>query len=104
MKTLFFAIGCFLFSSVTSANFSCRLTIHREACPGREIDAFAPYGGKNPTYEGARAKTKAECVKAAESSAVILRKKILKKITVTGLFEEEDIGSHSKQAPCGWER
>lgn len=103
MKALFIIFGCFFFSLSGWANFKCKLTIHREACPGREIDAFAPYNGKNPTLEGVPASTKNDCIKQAQVNALILRKKIIKKITVTGLFEEEEIGSHSKQAPCGWE-
>lgn len=78
----------------------CLLTIDRAACPGKETEAFAPYNGANPTYDGRVNLTETACKAFAAQTAKIVRKRIIKKISVTAVSGETQLPLAVQEWPC----
>jgi hypothetical protein len=93
--------GMLFFLLSMNANAStCVLSVYREACPGKETQALAPYQGVNPTTQDGTADTEAGCRKNAEIAAKIVRKRILKKITVTPKLGDTSLNPVFTQERC----
>lgn len=88
-----------VFSSVSFAG-DCLLKIKREACPGKEIIALKPYGGKEETEETQTTATVATCKTLAEKAVKIVRKGTLSKKTITYSFDGKNSAIVSDSAPC----
>src|SRR5262245_57249440 len=67
----------------------CEITTTRTACPGKDQEAFKPYGGKNPTVETQSAASADACKALAETSSKIVRKGTLKGKTVSARFNKD---------------
>lgn len=70
----------------------CSVKIAREACAGKETEAFKPYGGKKETVEPKSVADEAACMKHAESQSKIVRKGTLSAKKVTATFDGKDLG------------
>ena len=87
---------------ITSAHAGdCRVSVNREACPGKETEAFAPYGGQNPTISVQYAESLSQCQAIATKHAKVVRVKIIKKITVSPFFDNAPMSLISNEKPCG---
>lgn len=87
-------------STVTSAG-ECKIKIAREACSGKETEAFKPYDGKKETDEKKTVGDAAACSAMADKSSKIVRKGTLASKSVTGTFDGVDLGkSFTDQKPC----
>ena len=86
---------------MTSTAFGevCGLSVNREACPGKESEAFPPQG--NPTSEPTYAQSEAECASKAEMKAKIVRQFVIKKITVSPTYEGNSLSPVSSEGDCG---
>lgn len=70
----------------------CKIQIAREACAGKETEAFKPYDGKKETEEKKEMADEAACSKWADKSSKIVRKGTLTAKKVTGSFDGKDLG------------
>lgn len=84
------AIFIILFSIQTSAG-ECVLKIAREACPGKNLEAYKPYKGKTETEEKKTLANQEACANEAQKAAQIVRKGTLTKKTVTASFDGQTI-------------
>ena len=79
---------------------TCDLAIERFACPGKEAEAMAPYKGVNPTFSVTFAADEAACTTKALQFSKIVRKKILKKISVTPKYKGVALSPVSTEESC----
>lgn len=98
-KSFVLAAAIALFSSASFAG-ECVMKIKRDACPGKESQAYKPYNGKVETEEKKTVKDEAECKAEAEKAAKIVRKGVLTKKTVTASYDGKDAGSASDTKEC----
>ncbi len=90
-----------LFSSISAQAGDCVLKISREACPGKETEAFKPYNGKKETEEKKAAGDEAACKKEAEKAAKIVRKGTLTSKSVTATFDGKAVtGDFKSSSEC----
>lgn len=87
-------------ASIASAG-DCILKVKRDACPGKETEAYRPYMGKVETTEKKEAADEKACAALAESESKIKRKGTLTGKTVSANFGGKDLGkSWSDKAEC----
>lgn len=98
-KRLFFVAALGLTPLLANAA-DCQITTQRTACPGKEQEVLAPYGGKNPTVEVVAAASADSCKAAAEQSSKIVRKGTLKGKTVSAKFGADAAGQFSDTSDC----
>ena len=97
MKALFVGL---LFVSNMAMAARCNFSINREACPGREQEAYAPYGGQNPTASLSMVNSENACLDDAKNLSKVLRKGLIKKITVTATYNEKTLDPVFSEKPC----
>jgi hypothetical protein len=85
-----------LFSSLSAQAGDCVLKISREACPGKETEAYKPYNGKKETEEKKSAADEAACKKEADKASKIVRKGTLSTKTVTATFDGKPVAGDFK--------
>jgi len=85
-----------LFSSISAQAGDCVLKIAREACPGKETEAYKPYNGKKETEEKKSAADEAACKKEADKAAKIVRKGTLSAKTVSATFDGKAVAGDFK--------
>lgn len=90
MSRFLWATVMILFSIQTSAG-ECVLKIAREACPGKNLEAYKPYKGKTETEEKKNLASEEACVNEAKKVAQIIRKGTLSKKTVTASYAGQAI-------------
>jgi hypothetical protein len=73
-KMLLSAVVITLASSVALAKGECAFKTAREACPGKETEAFKPYEGKKETDDKKEVEDEKACLALAEKGAKIVRK------------------------------
>lgn len=100
MRTFIFISLFLTLNAFAEGPASCVLTVNREACPGREQEAYAPYGGVNPTQEQPIVKNQADCLSRAPVLSKILRKRVIKKITVTPSFGGQSFAPVTSEDRC----
>jgi hypothetical protein len=103
MKKLLFVLLTATVYSIPAARAGdgCVVTIDRTPCEGKETEARKPYSGKNPTEEKQeKAKTEADCIKAAEKLVKIVRKGTLAKKVATIKFDGKDLGTKEDTHAC----
>jgi hypothetical protein len=92
MKKLFVFITASLFlGNVLAFGAECTFSVKRYACPGKDKEAFKPYGGKQETQETKKVGSLDACKAAAESNCPIVRKGTLLKKEVKAKFNGTDI-------------
>ena len=77
--------------STTAIAGECKIKVAREACPGKETEAFKPYDGKKETEEKKDLADEAACAAFADKAAKIVRKGTLSAKKVTGSFAGKDL-------------
>lgn len=70
----------------------CVIKTKREACPGKETEAYKPYNGKQETEDKKSAADAAACAAEAEKGSKIVRKGTLSKKTTSAMFDGKDLG------------
>jgi hypothetical protein len=91
-KLLLSALALTLSSSVAMAG-ECVFKTAREACPGKETEAFKPYDGKKETEDKKDVADDKACIALAEKSAKIVRKgTLVSKKVHTVMFAGKDLG------------
>lgn len=98
-KKFVIATAIALFSSASYAG-ECVVKVKREACPGKESQAYKPYNGKIETEEKKTVKDQAACKAEAEKAAKIVRKGVLTKKTATASYDGKAAGSASDSKDC----
>lgn len=82
---------------------NCVFKVHRTPCPGKESDAFKPFGGANPSTEAQKKFTTLEACKgelAAREKTGIDRIGTVAKREITALFEGKEIGKITSTKVC----
>lgn len=80
-------------ASSTALAAECKFKTAREACAGKETEAFKPYDGKKETEDKKDVADEAACLALAEKSAKIVRKGTLTSKKVhTVSFGGKDLG------------
>lgn len=82
------------------ASAACEINIVREACPGKETEAFKPYGGKKATDEKGKATTADACLAEADKASKIVRKGTLSKKIATAKFDGKEVGKKESTSDC----
>lgn len=72
-----------------AADGNCEITTTRTACPGKEQEVLAPYGGKNPTVELKAAASAESCKTLGEQGSKIVRKGTLKGKSVSAKYDKQ---------------
>lgn len=93
MKKMMLSVMAMTLASSMAMAGECAFKTAREACPGKETEAFKPYDGKKETDDKKDVADEKACLALAEKGAKIVRKGTLtsKKIhTVT--FAGKDLG------------
>src|SRR6218665_3586317 len=93
-------VALFAVSAEANATNTCFVSVNREACPGREEEAFAPYNGVNPTEQTIPHFTEAQCQEHAARYAKIVRRFVLKKIEVTSSYNGVALPTKLAEGPC----
>ena len=79
----------------------CKIKIAREACAGKETEAFKPYDGKKETEETKQVADEAACGAFADKSSKIVRKGTLTSKKVTANFGGKDLGkTYEEKKDC----
>ncbi|MFP5518923.1 MAG: hypothetical protein ACLGGX_03410 [Bdellovibrionia bacterium] len=98
-KVLGTLVTVLAFTSI--ANAECVLKVKRDACPGKEAEAYRPYMGKVETIEKKDAADEKACAKIAEDDSKIKRKGTLSGKSITATFGGKDLGkTWSDKAEC----
>lgn len=84
-------IGIALLGATTVWAGECVIDITRDACPGKDAEAYKPYDGKKTTQEKKKVKDEADCETFANKSAKIVRKGTLSKKTVQAAYDGKKI-------------
>ena len=101
MKTALNLFCLLTFSASLSFAGDCVMKIKRDACPGKDTEAYKPYNGKKETEEKKSAADAAACEKEADKASKIVRKGTLSAKTVTASFDGKDLGkTFSGTAEC----
>jgi hypothetical protein len=103
MKLILSFTLLFLLESVANAE-SCDLSILRQACPGKDAEAFAPYKGVNPTFIRDSVTNKEDCSTKAQQYSLILRKRVISQIAVSPKFENIALPTVTSESACGSEK
>lgn len=96
MKLMKMAAAVVLFTSISAQAGDCVLKISREACPGKETEAYKPYNGKKETEEKKSAADEAACKKEAEKASKIVRKGTLSVKTVIATLDGKAVAGDFK--------
>lgn len=100
MKNIILAIAIIMMGSASTAG-ECMMKIKRDACPGKETEAYKPYNGKQETEEKKEVADAAACEAAADKASKIVRKGTLSAKTVTASFAGKDLGkTFSAKSEC----
>jgi hypothetical protein len=95
----------FLFFLGTVANAgTCDLNILRQACPGKDAEAFAPYKGVNPTFMRESAANEEDCSTKAQQYSLILRKRVISQIAVSPTYENVALPTVITESACSSEK
>ncbi len=70
---------------------TCTIITHRKACPGKELETFKPYDGKNPTEDSKSLPNIEACLKFAEKSSKIIRRGTLHEKNVRAYYNDQDL-------------
>lgn len=93
MKKISLLILAFTLSAATTTLAGeCKIKIAREACAGKETEAFKPYDGKKESDETKQLADEAACGAFADKSSKIVRKGTLASKKVTANFGGKDLG------------
>ena len=82
---------------------SCVFKVHRTPCPGKDSDAFKPFGGANPSTEAQKKLTTLEACKgelASREKIGIDRIGTVNKREITALFDGKEIGKIISTRAC----
>ena len=78
----------------------CTISVNREACPGKETEAYAPYKGVNPTVQMIPYSSESQCGEWAGKYVKIVRQYVLKKIEVSSSFNGMQLPVKRAEGPC----
>ena len=98
MKNGFFTLFVFAatFASAQAFAGECKMTITREACPGKDAQAYEPYKGQKTTEESKKVGSADACKKEADKACAIVRKGLLKSKSIKARFDGKDVEGGSE--------
>jgi hypothetical protein len=88
MKALF--LGVVLLSTASQAG-ECLLRATRTPVPGKEVEALAPFMGRNPSNDLKQAANRVLCQALALETCIKRDKNLVKEIVVNAKFDGEDV-------------
>lgn len=100
MKYLYVLGLLFAISAQAESQNTCIVSVNREACPGKETEAYAPYKGVNPTVQTIPFSLESQCLEYAAKYAKIVRFRVIKRIEVSSSFNGTPLQMKAAEGPC----